>query len=176
MHVGAGTSFAKSMKDQLAYALNPEKTESGVYVSAYECSPESANQEFLLSRNAYVMNTGRHIDQEITAYQVRQSFKPGEITPEEANRIGYKLAEQLTEGEFAFVVGTHTNRHHIHNHIIINAVSLDCTKKYHNRIRSHEDVERMSDQLCRENGLSVVEEKKGKSIIKNLKFFFILLL
>lgn len=164
MHIKKSKSFAQSLKEQLDYALNPDKTDSGNYVSSFACIPETASQEFLLSRSAYVMNTGRSIEGEITAYQVRQSFVAGEITPEEANKIGYMLAEQLTGGEYAFVVATHVNTDNIHNHVIINAVSMDCTKKYRNRIRSFEDVERISDQLCQEHGLSVVEEKKDKSI------------
>lgn len=113
MHINEGKTIAQCLKNRIDYANNPEKTEAGQFVSSYACAPETADQEFLLCRNAYVANTGRHIEHEVIAYQVRQSFKPGEITPEEANKAGYELASRLLGGDFAFIVATHTNRHHI---------------------------------------------------------------
>ena len=113
MHINKGKSIAQCLKARIDYVKNPDKTEVGEYVSSYACNPESADQEFLLSRNAYMANTGRHIPNEVIAYQLRQSFKPGEVTAEEANKIGYELAERLLEGNYAFIVATHTDREHI---------------------------------------------------------------
>ena len=113
MHINKGKSIAQCLKARIDYVKNPDKTEVGEYVSSYACNPESADQEFLLSRNAYMANTGRHIPNEVIAYQLRQSFKPGEVTAEEANKIGYELAERLLEGNYAFIVATHIDREHI---------------------------------------------------------------
>ena len=113
MHINKGKSISQCLKARLDYVKNPDKTEAGELISSYACAPETADQEFLLNRNMYVANTGRHINNEVIAYQLRQSFKPGEVTPEEANKIGYELATRLLEGQFAFVVATHTDHRHI---------------------------------------------------------------
>ena len=164
MHINKGKTIAQCMKARLDYVKNPNKTEDGDLITAYACSPETADHEFLLSRNAYLANTGRHISHEIIAYQLRQSFKPGEVTPEEANRIGYELAMKLTGGEFAFLVATHNDKRHVHSHLVINAVSIDCTRKYRNQIRSIEEIAAISDELCRAHGLSVVEHPQNKTV------------
>ena len=164
MHINEGKTIAQCLKNRIDYANNPEKTEAGQFVSSYACAPETADQEFLLCRNAYVANTGRHIEHEVIAYQVRQSFKPGEITPEEANKAGYELASRLLGGDFAFIVATHTNRHHIHNHIIFSSVALDCEHKFKDVIRSWKVVSELSDQICREHSLSVVEDPQKKTV------------
>ena len=102
------------------------------------------------------------------AYHLRQSFVPGEVMPEEANRIGCELAKRFTNGNHAFIVCTHIDKHHIHNHIIWNSTSLDCTRKFRNFLGSTRAVRRLNDTLCIENGLSIVENPKrhGKSYNK----------
>jgi hypothetical protein len=97
---------------------------------------------------------------DILLYHVRQSFKPGEIDPETANRIGNELAMKFTHDRHAFIVATHVDRAHIHNHIMFNSTSLDGTRKFRNPIRSNKIVRRISDQLCVENGLSIIENPK----------------
>ena len=94
------------------------------------------------------------------AYHLRQSFKPGEITPELANKIGYDLAMSLTKGKHAFIVCTHVDKQHIHSHIVFNSTAIDCTRKFRNFWRSSFAVRRISDMLCLENGLSVIAEPK----------------
>jgi len=89
-------------------------------------------------------------------YHLWQSFKPGEITPELANKIGYDLAMSLTKGKHAFIVCTHVDKHHIHSHIVFNSTALDCTRKFRNFWRSSFAIRRISDMLCLENGLSVI--------------------
>ncbi len=164
MHINKGKTIAQCMTARIDYMKNPEKTAGGTQISSFACSPELADHEFLMMRNDYVANTGRHINNEIIAYQLRQSFKPGEVSPEEANQIGYELAQRLTNGEFAFLVSTHSDRPHIHNHIAICAASLDGTKKYRNQIRSITEIAAISDEICRDHGLSIVGNPKNKTV------------
>jgi len=95
----------------------------------------------------------------VIAYQIWQSFKPGEITAEDANRIGYELAMRFTKGRYAFIVATHTDRAHIHNHIIFNSTALDGTRKFKDFHLSGLALQRLSDMVCLEHGLSVIEPK-----------------
>ena len=145
------------------YVQNPVKIENNELVNAYECSPEFADTEFLDSIELYEANTGRiQKDNSRLIYHIRQAFKPGEIEPKLANMIGYELALEFTKGEHAFVVATHTDRKHIHNHIIFNAVNLNCDGKFKDPwFSGKRDVARISDKLCNEYGLSVVEVKHG---------------
>ena len=113
MHINKGKTIAQCLKNRIDYAKNPEKTADGTLVSAYGCDPETADQEFLMMRNSYLTITGRRQKNEVIAYQIRQSFKPGEVTPEEANKIGYELATRLLKGQHAFIVATHVDRHHV---------------------------------------------------------------
>ena len=98
----------------------------------------------------------------MVAYQIRQSFKPGEVVPETANEIGYKLAMEFTEGKHAFIVATNIDKAHVHNHIIFNSTTMDCTHKFNNYGYSIKAVRRISDRLCQEYGLSVVEHPAAK--------------
>lgn len=117
--------------------------------------------EFTLAKRQYIHQTGRvrgAVD--VIAYHFRQAFKPGEVTPEEANQIGQELAMRLTKGNNAFIVCTHIDKHHVHNHIIVSAVNLECTKKFRNFWGSSWALRRISDKLCLEHGLSIVEDPK----------------
>jgi len=158
LHVNKGKTAAKSLKDRMDYAQNPVKTE-GEYIGSYECNPRTAWAEFMLSRREYQQSTGRDRQGDVVAYQIRQSFKPGEITPEEANRIGMELARRFTKGRHAFIVSTHTDRAHIHNHIIFNAVDLTGKRKFRNFFLSSYALRKVSDIICLENGLSIIEER-----------------
>ena len=113
MHINKGKTIAQCLKARVDYIENPEKTNGGELISSYACSPETADQEFLLARNEYMAITGRRIHNEVIAYQLRQSFKPGEVTPEEANRIGYELASRFLKSEHAFLVATHNDRRYV---------------------------------------------------------------
>ena len=113
MHINKGKTISQCLKERVEYIKNPDKTEGGELISSYACSPETADHEFLLARNAYLANTGRQIHNEVIAYQLRQSFKPGEVTPEEANRIGCELAKRFAHGQHAYVVATHADRCHV---------------------------------------------------------------
>ena len=170
LHVNKGRTVAQCLVDRTDYSQNAEKTNDGEFISSYECDPKTADEEFLLSKRQYQHITGREHRNNIIAYQIRQSFKPGEITPEEANRIGHETAMRWTKGNHAFFVATHIDKAHIHNHIIYNSTSLDCTKKFRNFIRSGLAVQRLSDIVCLENGLSVITPKPYKERIKRTVF------
>jgi len=157
----SGRTLAKALKKSVAYIENPDKTDSGEWVSAYECDPLIADKEFHFSKNQYAAITGR--DQgvnDVLAYHLRISFKPGETDAATANKIGHDLAMKLTKGQHAFVCCTHTDRHHIHSHIVINSTNLDCTRKFRNIKRSAFAVRKIADLLCLENGLSVIKNPK----------------
>lgn len=160
MHIAKGKIAGQAFTDRIDYALNPAKTEKGEFVSAYQCDPKTAANEFSLMRSTYLRLTGRYRDGEVIAYQLRQSFKPGEITPEEANQIGYETASRFLKGKHAFVVATHTDKAHIHNHIIFCATTLDCQHKFRNFLGSGKALARLSDQICMEHKLSVVGDPK----------------
>lgn len=163
-----GKSVASALKLRTDYAMNPDKTENGKLISAFACDPHTADAEFLLSKRQYRQYTGREQTSDVIAYQVRQSFKPGEISPEEANRIGVEFAERFLKGKHAYIVCTHTDRRHIHNHILWNSTTLDCRGKFDNFWGSSRAVRALSDTLCIEHGLSVVEapKRRGKSYNK----------
>ena len=160
MHHIDGKSILQCLSERIDYAKDEDKTADGELVSSYECDPETASSEFALSKREYFTLTGRKQEHDIIAYQIRQSFKPGEITAEEANRIGYEFAERFLKGNHAFIVCTHVNRRHIHNHIIWNSTSLDCTRKFRNFWYSTNAVRKLSDLICTEHELSVIENPK----------------
>ena len=159
LHKNKGKSVAACLKSRTDYAQNPDKTQQGELVSSYECSPLTVDEEFMISKRQYELMTGRRQKNDVIAYQIRQSFKPGEITAEEANKVGYKLAMRFTKGKYAFIVATHTDREHIHNHIIYNSTALDSTRKFRDFLLSGLAVQRLSDLICLEHQLSVIEIK-----------------
>ena len=135
------------------------KRSRGQYVSSYACGALTADEEFMLTKRQYDFVNGRRQKSDVIAYQIRQSFRPGEITAEEANKVGYELAMRFTKGKHAFVVATHTDRQHIHNHVIFNSTALDGTKKFRDFFFSALAVQRLSDLICLEHQLSVIEKK-----------------
>ena len=159
LHKNKGKSVAACLKSRTDYAKNPDKTNRGELVSSYECSQLTADEEFMPSKRQYELATGRRQKNEVIAYQIRQSFRPGEITAEEANKVGYELAMRFTKGKYAFIVATHTDREHIHNHIIYNSTALDGTRKFRDFFFSALAVQRLSDLICLEHQLSVIEIK-----------------
>jgi hypothetical protein len=144
LHKNKGKSVAACLKSRTDYAQSPDKTQQGELVSSYECSPLTADEEFMLSKRQYELATGRRQKSDVIAYQIRQSFRPGEITAEEANKVGYELAMRFTKGKHAFVVATHTDRQHIHNHVIFNSTALDGTRKFRDFFFSALAVQRLS--------------------------------
>ena len=170
MHVNKGKTLAQSLGDRTDYAKNPEKTDKGELVTGYQCDPMTVDEEFMLSKRQYEQITGRRQRHEVIAYQIRQSFKPGEITPEEANRLGQELTLRFTKGKYAFIVATHTDRAHVHNHIVFNSTSIDGTRKFKNFWLSSIALQRVSDLVCLENGLSVITPKPYRERAKRTDY------
>ena len=170
LHKNKGKSVAACLKSRTDYAQNPDKTQQGELVSSYECSPLTVDEEFMLSKRQYELATGRRQKSDVIAYQIRQSFKPGEITAEEDNKVGYELAERFLKGKHAFIVATHTDRAHIHNHIIYNSTALDGTRKFRDFLLSGLAVQRLSDLICLEHQFSVIEKKPYRERQKRITY------
>ena len=160
LHVNKGKTIAQTISDRTNYAGNPDKTRQGELVTGYACNPRTVDTEFYLSKKEYFNQTGRTQKNDVLAYHLRQAFKPGEITPEEANRIGYELALRFTKGRHAFIVATHIDKSHVHNHIIFNSTNLTCDKKFVDFWRSGMAVRKLNDIICIENGLSFIKDPK----------------
>ena len=161
-----GQGRKQSMEARLDYDENPDKTREGELVSSYMCSPETAAAEFEAAKAVYEAVTGRSQpkDRDVTMYRVMQSFKPGEITPEEANKIGYELAMEFTGGQHQFVVCTHEDKSHIHSHIEINSTNLECDGKFKNVKDSVKVLRRINDRICLAHGLSIPEPKRERAL------------
>ena len=167
--ISKGETVAQSLKERFDYGQNPDKTEGGELISSYGCDHMTADAEFLFAKNQYTQKTGRvRGEDDVIAYHLRQSFVPGEITPEEANRLGCELAKRFTKGNHAYIVCTHIDKAHIHNHVIWNSTALSQTRKFRNFWGSSRAVRRLNDTICIENGYSIVENPKrhGKSYNK----------
>ncbi len=166
MHMNKGRTLLQSLSARTDYVMNPEKTHEREFVSAYQCEAATVDTEFLIAKQKYQRITGREPThgKDVIAYQIRQAFYPGEITPEEANALGYKLAMEFTKGQHQFIVATHVDKAHVHNHIVFNSTTLDCTHKFNNYKGTSDVIRDISDRLCLEHGYSIVEEpaQKGK--------------
>lgn len=162
LHIGKGRTVARALGRVTAYVENPDKTDGGELISSYQCNADIADKEFLFAQRQYENITGRKPKKnDVIAYHLRQSFKPGEVSPERANKIGYELAMRLTKGHNPFIVCTHIDKAHIHSHIIFSSINLDCTRKFRNFWRSSFAIRKISDILCLENGLSVIAEPQA---------------
>ena len=169
LHTGKGRTVAKAINDIIDYVENPDKTDGGRLISSYQCDSRIADAEFLFAKRQYLARTGRKRGaDDVIAYTIRQSFVPGEITPEEANRLGYELARRFTKGKHAFIVCTHVDKAHIHNHIIWNSTTLDHSRKFRDFLGSGRAVRRLNDTICVQNGYSIVAnpKRRGKSYNK----------
>lgn len=163
LHTGKGRTVGTAIEDIIDYVKNPEKTDHGKLITSWQCDSRTADAEFLLAKQQYIKKTGRvRGEDDVIAYHLRQSFRPGEITPEEANRLGCELARRFTKGNHAFIVCTHIDKVHVHNHIIWNSTALDESRKFRNFWGSTRAIRRLSDTICIQNGYSIVEKPKGK--------------
>ena len=153
-----------TLKAAIDYILNPEKTDGKLLASSFGCGLETADIEFAWTREA-AGDRGTHLGRHLI-----QSFAVGETTPEEAHKIGMELAGAVLGGKYEFVLTTHVDKDHLHNHLIFNAVSFVDYKKYHSNKQSYHFIRRTSDRICKEHGLSVVVpgQDKGKMQIKKL--------
>jgi len=144
-----------TIENSISYICNPDKTESCLYVHSENCFPETAAVEFKFHEQkarAGATVIGRHLI---------QSFAPGEVSPELAHEIGKKLADEILGGQYAYVMTTHLDRNHIHNHFVWSTINLETSKRYISNKRSYHKIQEASDKLCAEYSLSVIAEPKG---------------
>ena len=139
-----------TLKKALDYITNPAKTDEKLLVSSYGCGIETADIEFEKTLQ-WAMNKGNNL-----AHHLIQAFEPGEVDYEKAHAIGKQLADEILGGKYAYVISTHIDKGHVHNHIIFCAVDFAEHKKYISNRKSYGFIRRTSDRLCKENGLSVV--------------------
>ncbi|MBE6992094.1 MAG: endonuclease [Ruminococcaceae bacterium] len=150
-----------TLKAAIDYICDPAKTDGKLLVSSFGCTAETADIEFAWTRRNAIdkgTNLGRHLI---------QAFEPGEVLPEEAHEIGMQLAKEVLGCKYEFVLTTHIDKNHVHNHLIFNAVSFEDYKHYRSNRQSYHEIRRVSDRLCKEHGLSVVipGQDKGKSYV-----------
>ena len=146
----------KELHNVLNYTKEDYKTEQQLYVSGINCMPETAYDEMIITKKRYNKEGG------ILAFHAFQSFAHGEVTPDLCHEIGMKLAEEMWGDRFEVVVSTHMDKKHLHNHFVINSVSFKDGLRYYDKRETYAELRNISDNLCREYGLSVVEEKKKK--------------
>ena len=144
-----------TLSKALDYIQNPAKTEEKMLVSSFGCSYETADIEF-----AYTLSQALEKGNNL-AHHLMQSFEPGEVSYEKAHEIGRQLADAVTKGQYEYVLTTHIDKGHVHNHIIFCAVNFIDYRKYNSNKRSYYGIRNISDRLCRENGLSVVAPGRG---------------
>ena len=148
----------QGLTDVMAYATNPTKTERRLFVSGINCDPATAREEMMAVKRGFSKADG------IVAWHGYQSFKPGEVTPEVAHEIGVKLAQKMWGEHFQVVVATHLDKGHLHNHLVLNSVAWTDGRRWYRKAEQYRQLRETSDSLCREYGLSVIENpKRGKS-------------
>ena len=157
-------------KKALDYITNPDKTDEKLLVSSFGCSPETADLEFSMTREMAKKNGMDKGDN--LAFHLIQSFKPGEVDAETAHRLGQQFAAEVLKGKYEYVISTHVDKKHIHNHIIFNAASFVDHHKYVSNKRSYHKLCRISNRICHENGLatSMPSGEKGKSYKENMEY------
>ena len=137
----------------IEYVESDYKTEEQLFVSGINCSPKTALEEMSITKEQYGKTDG------ILGFHAFQSFAEGEVTPEQCHAIGVRLAEEMWGDRFEVVVSTHINTNHYHNHFVINSVSFKDGKRYYDKRETYAELRRLSDSLCEEYGLSVIQEK-----------------
>ncbi len=148
----------QALVDVIAYAANEDKTEKLYYTTGINCSVQCARDQFDTTKLRFGKTGGN------VAYHAYQSFKPGEVTPDEAHAIGVQLARELWGDRFQMVVATHLDREHLHSHIVINSVSFKDGGKFHDCRDTYKLLRETSDRICREHGLSIVDQPKGRGV------------
>ena len=143
------------------------KTEKQYYVSGVNCNVETAYEEMIITKQQYNKTGG------ILGFHAFQSFAEGEVTPEQAHLIGLKLAEEMWGDRFEVIVSTHLNTKHYHNHFVINSVSFKVGKRYYDNRTTYARLRELSDSLCQEYGLSVLEEKPCRNSKINYANYFL---
>lgn len=151
-----------TLSKALAYISNPDKTEDKLLISTYGCASETAAQEFEWTRRIAEQKGMKPV--RIIARHVIQSFDVGEVTPELAHEIGKQFADEILGGKYEYVLTTHTDKNHVHNHLIFNAVDFVDHHAYKSYKKIYYDMREVSDRLCKENGLSVIPPSQNKGM------------
>ena len=146
----------QALHNVMAYAADGYKTEKRLYVSGVNVTPDTATYKMQQTKLRYGKTDG------IIAFHAIQSFKPGEVTPELAHKIGVEFAKEMWGDRFEVLIATHLNRQHLHNHFVINSVSFADGKKYYDNQENYNLMKKISDRLCEENNLSVIRNPKSK--------------
>lgn len=146
----------QALHDVMAYASDEYKTEKRLYVSGVNVTPDTAKDKMQQTKLRYGKTDG------IIAFHAIQSFKPGEVTPELAHKIGVEFAKEMWGDRFEVLIATHLNKEHLHNHFVINSVSFVDGKKYYDNTANYNRMRKISDRLCEENNLSVIRNPKNK--------------
>lgn len=154
----------QGLYDVMNYATNERKTEMQYYVSGVNCVPQIAREQMIMTKRQYGKDGG------IVAFHAYQSFKPGEVTPDKAHQIGIELVNWLWGDRFQVVVATHLNTNCVHNHFVLNSVSFVDGKRYNDCKKTYRDFRRLSDQICREHGLFVIDNPKPTHTPRNIYF------
>jgi hypothetical protein len=155
-----------TLKKAIDYICNGDKTDNEIYVTTHLCSRENAHKEFELTKKQFKSRT------KTLAHHLIQSFVPEEVSFEEAHQVGIELCEKILEGKYEYVLATHIDKDHIHNHIIFNSIDIEEGKIYHSYYGSYMNIRNQSDKLCNEHNLSVIDQETEKEIneIKRRKF------
>lgn len=155
-----------TLKKAIDYICNGDKTDDEIYVTTHLCSRENAHKEFELTKKQFSSRT------KTLAHHLIQSFVPEEVSFEEAHQVGIELCEKILGGKYEYVLATHIDKNHIHNHIIFNSIDVDEGKVYHSYYGSYRNIRNQSDKLCKEHNLSVIDQEMQKEIndIKRRKF------
>ena len=148
----------KNLDAVINYAMNGEKTENGILVSAINCLPQTAYFQMMLTKKAFHKEDGR------LGYHIIQSFNGNEISPDKCNKIGIELAQQLWGDKYQVIVCTHTNKKNVHNHIVLNSVSFIDGSKYHNSNVEIALLRETNDDICRKHGLSIIKSTKATTV------------
>ena len=147
-----------TLKKAIDYICNGDKTDDEIYVTTHLCSRENAHKEFELTKKQFNSKT------KTLAHHLIQSFVPEEVSFEEAHQVGIELCDKILEGRYEYVLATHIDKDHIHNHIIFNSIDVDEGKVYHSYYGSYMNIRNQSDRLCREHNLSVIDQETQKEI------------
>ena len=155
-----------TLKKAIDYICNGDKTDDEIYVTTHLCSRENAHKEFELTKKQFNSKT------KTLAHHLIQSFVPEEVSFEEAHQVGIELCDKILDGKYEYVLATHIDKDHIHNHIIFNSIDVDEGKIYHSYYGSYMNIRNQSDRLCKEHNLSVINQEAQKEIneIKRRKF------
>ena len=146
----------KTLYLALDYIMNEDKTDEKILISSFACNPKTAHLEFEQTKRECNSKA------KILARHLIQAFAPGETTPEQAHQIGLDLCERVLQGKYEYVLTTHIDKGHLHNHILFNNVSFETGKAYQSNKRNYHQIRNISDDLCKENGLSVIDESYKK--------------